>query len=98
MYFYLRTEKIDVTFPSNTPQEEIDQQKAIFKKFEGRDGICKFNRNDLTSMLKRWKELSFDSGTTSCELTSTGNFVCKTEGGDFGSAECKGTYFEQLSL
>lgn len=95
--FYLRTEKIDLVFPSSIPQEVINQQKAIYKKLEGRDGTCKFNPGDLTAMLTRWKEGTFQSGTVSCKLTSSGN-VCKTEGGDFGMAECQGTYFEQSSL
>jgi len=95
--FYLRTEKIDLVFPSSTPQEVINQQKAIYKKLEGRDGTCKFNPGDLTAMLTRWKEGNFQSGTVSCKLTPSGN-VCKTEGGDFGVAECQGTYFEQSSL
>jgi hypothetical protein len=47
-------------------------------------------------MLTRWKEGTFKSGTVSCKLTPSGN-VCKTEGGDFGVAECKGKYFEQFT-
>ncbi|MFN3302015.1 MAG: hypothetical protein ACK413_03255 [Patescibacteria group bacterium] len=97
--FYLRTEKIDLAFPSNVPQEVVNQQKAIYKKLEGRDGTCKFNTSDLTAMLKRWKEGTFESGNVSCQLTPEGNVnVCKTEGGDFGAAECQGTYFEQPTL
>ena len=85
-------------FPSNIPQEIVNQQKEIYKKLEGRDGTCKFNTNDLTAMLTRWDEGTFESGTVSCKLTPSGN-VCKTEGGDFGVAECQGTYFDfELSL
>jgi hypothetical protein len=94
--FYLRTEKIDLAFPPSIPQEVINQQKAIYKKLEGRDGTCKFNPGDLTAMLTRWKEGTFESGTVSCKLTPSGN-ICKTEGGDFGVAECKGKYFEQFT-
>jgi len=95
--FYLRTEKIDLEFPPNIPQEIVNQQKEIYKKLEGRDGTCKFNTSDLTEVLTRWKEGNFESGNVSCKLTPSGN-VCETEGGDFGAAECQGTYFEQPSL
>jgi hypothetical protein len=94
--FYIRTEKIDLAFSSSIPQEIVNQQKAIYKKLEGRDGTCKFNPSDLTAMLTRWKEGNFQSGTVSCKLTPSGN-VCKTESGDFGVAECKGKYFEQFT-
>ena len=95
--FYLRTEKIDLEFPANIPQEVVSQQKEIYKKLEGRDGTCKFNTSDLTAMLTRWEKGTFESGTVFCKLTPSGN-VCKTEDGDFGVAECQGTYFEQPSL
>jgi|GEM_PF-5082803 len=95
--FYLRTEKVDLVFPANIPTEVVNQQKEISKKIEGRDGTCKFNNSDLTAMLTRWQKGDFESGNVSCKLTSNGN-VCKTEGGDFGKAECQGTYFEQPSL
>jgi hypothetical protein len=80
--FYLRTEKIDLEFPTNTPQEIINKQKAVYKMFEGRDGVCKFNLNDLTTILKKWK---------------AGNLYFSTEGGDFAKAECKGKFFEQFT-
>jgi len=95
--FYLRTEKIDLEFPPNIPQEVVNQQKEIYKKLEGRDGICKFNTSELTAMLTRWEKGNFESGEVSCQLTPSGN-VCETEGGDFGAGECQGTYFEQPSL
>jgi len=60
--FYLRTEKIDLTFPPGTPQNIIDEQKEIYKKLEGKDGTCKFNTNDLTAMLNRWKLGIFSTG------------------------------------
>jgi hypothetical protein len=59
--FYLRTEKIDLTFPPETPQDIVDQEKEIYKKLEGRDGTCKFNTNDLTAMLNRWKVGNFST-------------------------------------
>jgi len=95
--FYLRTEKIDLVFPADIPQEVINQQKEIYKKLEGRNGTCGFNTGDLTAMLTRWKKGIFESGAVSCELTPDGN-ICEAEGGDFGAAECQGTYFEQPSL
>ena len=95
--FYLRTEKIDLVFPANIPQEVVNQQKEIYKKLEGREGTCKFNTSDLTEVLTRWEKGNFSSGNISCKLTPSGN-VCETEGGDFEVAECQGTYFEQLSL
>lgn len=52
---YMRTEKIDLTFPSGTAQEIVNQQKELYQKLEGRDGSCKFKISDLTDMLIRWK-------------------------------------------
>jgi len=91
--FYIRTEKIDLTFPPEVAQEIVKQQKEFYQKLEGRDGNCKFKINDLTNMLIRWKAGNFSSGSVSCKLTPSGN-KCTTEGGDFGVAECDGTYFE----
>jgi len=59
--FYLRTEKIDLAFPPETPQDIINQQGEVYKKLEGKDGICEFNIDDLTAMLKRWKAGVFSS-------------------------------------
>ena len=53
---YMRTEKNDIEFPAGTPSEVVSEQKAIAKKLEGRDAICKFATADLTAMLTRWKE------------------------------------------
>ena len=36
--FYLRTEKVDLTFPPGTSQDIVEQQKEIYKKLEGRGG------------------------------------------------------------
>jgi hypothetical protein len=60
--FYIRTDKIDLTFPPETAQEIVNQQKEIYQKLEGRDGNCKFKTSDLTAMLIRWKagDLSSD--------------------------------------
>lgn len=70
--FYIRTEKIDLSFPPEISQEIVNQQKEIYKKLEGRDGTCEFNTNDLTSMLNKWKVGSFsveDWAAASCEGT-----------------------------
>ena len=93
--FYLKTEKIALTFPPNVPRNIVNQQKAVYKKLEGREGTCQFKTSDLTAMLARWNKGIFKSGTTSCKLTSSGQ-VCKTTGGDFGVAQCQGTYFKPL--
>ena len=95
--FYIRTDKVELIFPDTVEQKVQDQQTALYKKQEGRDGICKFDIDDLVGMLTRWKEGTFDSGKVSCKLTPEGN-DCITEGGDFGNAECTGSYFETTFL
>lgn len=91
--FYLRTEKIDLTFPPEVPQNVVEQQKEIYKKLEGRDGTCKFNTNDLAAMLSRWKEGNYNGGA-SCTLKGD-KWEC-TYTGDWAVAEdCQGTYFSQ---
>ncbi|MFA6437194.1 MAG: hypothetical protein WC242_03450 [Candidatus Paceibacterota bacterium] len=90
--FYLRTEKIDLTFPASVSQEIVNQQKILYQKLEGQDGTCKFKASDLTDVLTRWSKGTFSTGNVHCTLGATGN-VCTTEGGDFGVAECQGTYF-----
>ncbi len=90
---YLRLEKYDLESSPDFPQEALNQQKGIYKKLEGMDGICKFNKNeDLTAMLKRWQEGIFNV-SASCVLTAEG-FNCKSQTEDFKNAECKGKYFE----
>lgn len=90
--FYLQTKKIDLKFPPNTPQKQIDEQNKAYDKLEGRDGTCQFENSDLIAMLTRWQKGTFDSGKTSCELSPQGN-DCKTTGGDFAQATCQGSYF-----
>lgn len=94
--FYLRTESIEVVFPTEIPQEVVNEQKVIFDSLEGKEGICLFNSKDLTEVLLRWDKGDFDSGNISCKLSPSGN-ECTTEGGDFSKGVCTGTYFEQLS-
>jgi len=92
---YLRTDNIDLNFPEDMglSQEEIDEQKEMYDALEGREGTCRFETKDLTEMLKRWKEGNFSSGEVSCSFKSGGKTECTTKGGDFGVAECQGTYF-----
>ncbi|MEM2955044.1 MAG: hypothetical protein QW625_03800 [Candidatus Nanoarchaeia archaeon] len=91
--FYSRIEKIDLTFPPGTPQDIIDQQKEIYKKFEGRDGNCKFSSSDLVAVLSRWKEGHFN-GSASCTLIDE-RWNC-TYTGDWEVAEdCQGMLFSQ---
>ena len=59
--FYIKTEKVEVEFPASTPQETVDEQKALYKQMEGQDGTCKFDQEDLTDMLTRWNAGSFSS-------------------------------------
>jgi hypothetical protein len=54
--FYIKTEKIELDYPSSVSQETVDEQKAMYKNLEGRDGTCKFDTKDLTDMLTRWNE------------------------------------------
>lgn len=91
----LRTDSIDLNFPEDAEisEEEIDEQKEMYDALEGREGNCMFETNDLTDMLKRWNEGNFSSGEVSCSFKSEGKTECTTKGGDFGVAECQGTYF-----
>ncbi|MBU1204459.1 MAG: hypothetical protein KKE93_00950 [Nanoarchaeota archaeon] len=93
--FFLRTDSIDLNFPEDAEvsQEAIDEQKEMYDALEDREGTCKFETKDLTDMLKRWKQGNFDSGEISCGFKSDGKTECTTKGGDFGVAECQGTYF-----
>lgn len=91
--FYIRTEKIDLSFPPEVPQETVNEQKQLYKKLEGRYGTCNFNTNDLVAMLSRWKEGNFEGGA-SCSLVES-NWEC-TYTGDFEVAQnCQGDYFSQ---
>jgi len=93
--FFLRTDSIDLNFPEDAEisEEEIDEQKEMYDALEDREGTCKFEIKDLTEMLKRWKVGNFSSGEVSCSFKSDGKTECTTKGGDFGVAECQGTYF-----
>jgi len=93
--FYIRTQDISLTFPSGTSQETIDQQNKIYSALVGRDGVCKFKTSDLTAMLTRWSEGTFDGVNLSCSLTPNGSDCDQVSGdGDFSVAQCQGSYFE----
>jgi len=70
-------------------QEEIEQaeQEAneSVQETVGLKLTCKFENDDLTAMLTRWKQGTFDSGA-SCTLINQ-EFVCEYSG-DFEDAEC----------
>lgn len=81
--FYIRTENVDIEFSNElvqqmlsggATQEEITQQEqeanAQADITEGLDGTCKFNTDDLTAMLNRWKIDAFsteDWAVAECE-------------------------------
>lgn len=80
--FYMKIEKNDLKFSDETiqqmlaggaTQEQIQEQEQEMSKqadlYERRDVLCKFNTNDLTSMLNRWKTGDFlndDWGVAEC--------------------------------
>lgn len=88
--FYIEREKMEVTFPPGTPQERIDERKKSNEIFIGKKGTCKFNIEDLTSMLKRWKEGKFKSNVVLCDFPEKKE--CIMENGDLGIAQCEGNY------
>jgi len=92
---FLSTDNIDLNFPEDAgiSEESINEQKEMYDALEDREGTCKFETKDLTNMLKRWKQGNFSSGEVSCNLKSDGKTECTTKDGDFGAAECQGTYF-----
>ena len=79
--FYIRTESIDVTFSDDLKQEMLNEgytEEDIVAEentindeannFEGDDGECRFDTEDLVEMLKKWaqgnvEQSDFDSAT-----------------------------------
>ena len=72
--FYLRTESNDIKFSNELIQQmlannftlaEIENQEQesnqIADELEGKDGTCRFNTPDLTSMLNRWEAGTFST-------------------------------------
>ncbi|MFH0971110.1 MAG: hypothetical protein V1835_00935 [Candidatus Micrarchaeota archaeon] len=80
--FYIKLVKTSLVFPSQVPQQTVDEQKAMYDKLAGRDGTCKFLTTDLTALLERWKAGTF---SMSSDMTE----------GDWAGAECEGEYFSQ---
>ena len=71
---YIRDEKNDLKLSDETiqqmlaggaTQERIQEQEQRVNEYadlvEGIDGLCKFNTNDLTSMLDKWKAGNFST-------------------------------------
>ncbi len=83
-------EMVQTMLNGGTTQEEINQQEQIaneaVRETIGLEQTCKFNNDELTSMLNRWKGGSFD-GDASCTLNSDGTSNC-TYTGDFENANC----------
>lgn len=74
--FYLRTENIDLEFPEDTSEDIIREQQMLYDELEGRDGICKFLKDDLTKLLDNWKVGNFSSedfSSAECEGEYFGN-------------------------
>lgn len=92
--FYLKTIKTDLVFPLGVSQKIIDEQNALQKKSDGKDGTCKSNIPDLVSVLKKWERGDSSSGEITCSPTLTSS-NCVTKGGDLEAAECSGTFFDQ---
>jgi len=71
-------------------QEQIEQQQQISNKSAQKTvGIattCKFQTDNINSMLRRWKEGTYKGGL-SCSMVN-GEYVCEALG-DFENAECE---------
>jgi hypothetical protein len=97
--YYQRTENNSIGFKDEVvqmmldggeTQEEINQQEQTANEAVqvtvGLEQTCKFDSDNLTAILNRWKEGSFSDGA-SCNLVN-GEFVCEYTG-DFENAECE---------
>ena len=121
--FKLRTEEQHVKYTDELiqqlldfglTQEQIDQQEQesneLSDLLEGREGVCKFNSQDLTDLLTRWAAGDFDGGA-SCSIVSGGEGECTFTSGDFETSQncewectytgdfevalsCEGEYFD----
>jgi len=96
--FYMETLSIHIEFSNELIQSMLDDGKTL-EEIEAERArieneyiepsipqVCKFNPDDLTAMLNRWKEGDFESGA-SCSIVD-GNWEC-TYTGDFADAECE---------
>lgn len=84
---------------SGLTQEQIEQNEQEVNKqmatIVGKDGLCKFNRNeDLTSLLQKQRDGTFLGGvSSSCRLTPSGSNCTSTITGDWTIADCSGEMF-----
>jgi hypothetical protein len=82
-------ELVQTMLDEGKTQEEIDQQKQAaneaVQKNVGTEQTCKFETNDLTTILSKWQNGVY-SGGASCRLVS-GKTICEYFG-DFENAEC----------
>ncbi len=94
--FHILTDRIDLQFPPNVPKEIASAQQAEYDKLEGHEGVCTFAPRKLASLLRKWKEGTFDSGKISCGFASNGKTHCITQGSDWQQAavQCTGSYFD----
>ncbi len=71
---YIRTEEVELEFTeplveqmlnSGLTEEQVEQQeqesREQAKMSEGREGLCRFETEDITSMLTRWKDGNFST-------------------------------------
>ncbi|MDD5417165.1 MAG: hypothetical protein PHU12_04280 [Candidatus Aenigmarchaeota archaeon] len=102
--FYQRMENYSVKFMDYAVQQflaqgmnqsEIDGQEqnmtANAQQFVGKYRTCKFNKENLTATLTRWRDGIFNVDV-SCTLDIAANTSNCTTGGDYAGAECFGDY------
>ena len=90
---FLRVENASVILSEGTDFIAAAQAQDDANAQIGKYGLCKYNISDLTATLMNWNAGNYDSGEINCSL-SQNETTCTTTGGDFGIAECQGTYFE----
>ena len=73
---YIRTQDIELTFPTETSKEIVEEQESIYDQLEGKEGICNFSGENLTNLLRNWKEGNYSSedfSSAECEGTMFDN-------------------------
>ena len=55
------SERSGINYAAQTRRHVHEHVRAADGNLEGRDGTCKFNTNDLTEMLTRWKQGTFST-------------------------------------
>lgn len=88
--FYLKRLYTSVKPPTGSSLDQYYYAQSATRILDGFDGTCLFQPSDLTNMLTRWQQGSFNSGTTTCDFSGH----CTTTGGDFGNAVCSGLAFQ----